>query len=645
MSGFFGIFRPQGGPVDLEAFEQMKTAMHRNGFDGMETHVAEKIAFGHLMLRVSPESQYDKQPLKSSCGNYILVGHFRLDYRDELGDKLGLTQSELGVTPDSQLVMLAYQKWKKKCVHHLEGDWAFVVFSFHENRLLFFKDRYGISAICYKIENGVIYFSSDPSKFVFKFIDSRTINIEQLCRLGYVGIGVEEGKTLFNHIFILKNAHILSINQNAFAQEERYYSLNILESLRFLKDEDCSFELQSIYVRAILSRIRGEAKIGSFLSSGLDSTSVVHFSSLLLSQVDSSLSTFTSFPEYLNEVPEKYHSKLNERPLVEIFQRGYKNIDAHYLSLPTFNILNLFSTDLINDPIDPIITSNSFWIKGIYSTAQEGKIKKMLTGQMGNFTISWHGPFNQVNLLSQLKISQLFREIREFRENENCSFFFAIKEKIFSEHYRQFITLRYNLLKSKFDLSDFNKQFLRDYQSSKLSLFIARMPGYRLFFSSRAMRHMLLMRSLAAASYLHYRDSNNHCLEVVDPTADIRLIEFSFSISESLFNKRGTSKYIYRKMMEFQLPKEILFQKLKIAQSADILNRLEKVSIQLIALKKELQLGQSRKIVKDDDLDFTCFLEQNDLHQINLSRRMGMFLLRNLSLSCFVNNNYCNFKN
>jgi len=60
MSGFFGIFRPQGGPVDLEAFEQMKTAMQREGFDGMETHVEDKIAMGHLMLKVSPESKYDK---------------------------------------------------------------------------------------------------------------------------------------------------------------------------------------------------------------------------------------------------------------------------------------------------------------------------------------------------------------------------------------------------------------------------------------------------------------------------------------------------------------------------------------------------------------------------------------------------------
>ena len=166
MSGFFGIFRPQGGPVDLEAFEQMKTVMHREGFDGMETHVEDKIAMGHLMLRVSPESKYDKQPLKSSCGNYILVGHFRLDYRDELGDKLGLTQSELEVTPDSQLAMLAYQKWNDKCVHHLEGDWAFVLYDAYKESIFIAKDKSGVSSLFYIVISNQLYFSSDSKSIL-----------------------------------------------------------------------------------------------------------------------------------------------------------------------------------------------------------------------------------------------------------------------------------------------------------------------------------------------------------------------------------------------------------------------------------------------------------------------------------------------
>jgi asparagine synthase (glutamine-hydrolysing) len=109
---------------------------------------------GHLMLRVTPESVYDKQPLKSNCGRYILTGHFRLDYRDELGDKIGLTQMQLENTPDSLLVMKAYQKWGRKCVHHLEGDWSFVLFDYLMNQLFIGKESTGISSVFYINING-----------------------------------------------------------------------------------------------------------------------------------------------------------------------------------------------------------------------------------------------------------------------------------------------------------------------------------------------------------------------------------------------------------------------------------------------------------------------------------------------------------
>jgi asparagine synthase (glutamine-hydrolysing) len=150
MSGFFGVFSP-GGNVDRLAIDQMQTAIQRDGYDELETHIDDHIAMGHLMLRVTPESAYDKQPLKSNCGRYILVGHFRLDYRDELGDKLGFTQKELDLTPDSLLVMNSYQKWGDKCVHHLEGDWTFVLYDRVQNIMTCFKDKYGTSAFFYAI--------------------------------------------------------------------------------------------------------------------------------------------------------------------------------------------------------------------------------------------------------------------------------------------------------------------------------------------------------------------------------------------------------------------------------------------------------------------------------------------------------------
>ena len=136
MSVFFGVFSP-GGNLDQVAFDQMKSAIHREGYDELDTLIDDRIAMGHLMLRVTPESVYDKQPLKSDCGRYILTGHIRLDYRDELGDKIGLTQKQLQNTPDSLLVMNAYQKWRDKCVLHIEGDWSFVVYDKFYNTIFF----------------------------------------------------------------------------------------------------------------------------------------------------------------------------------------------------------------------------------------------------------------------------------------------------------------------------------------------------------------------------------------------------------------------------------------------------------------------------------------------------------------------------
>ena len=176
---------------------------------GLETHVEEKIAMGHLMLRVSPEAKYDQQPVRSECGRYLLVGHFRLDYRDELGDKLGIIQSELELTPDSILVMLAYQKWKDQCVHHIEGDWAFALFDRASNSLMLAKDRTGYSALFYTVYQGAIYFSSDVN--VIGAIEAIPFEVDmvQFYRISLPSILVERGKTLLKEVYHLNGGEYL----------------------------------------------------------------------------------------------------------------------------------------------------------------------------------------------------------------------------------------------------------------------------------------------------------------------------------------------------------------------------------------------------------------------------------------------------
>jgi asparagine synthase (glutamine-hydrolysing) len=211
MSCFFGVFSP-GGKIDRDAFEQMQKAIHREGYDELGIHIDDSIAMGHLMLRVTTESVYDKQPLKSSCGRYLLVGHFRLDYRDELADKLGLTQQELELTPDSLLVMLAFKKWNQKCVDYLEGDWSFVLFDSNNKELFLAKDILGFSALFYTKFNENIYFSSAP--FILTSVTSvfKELNFAEIQNVLYHGTRSPEGHTFFENHFAVTAGTYLLIN-------------------------------------------------------------------------------------------------------------------------------------------------------------------------------------------------------------------------------------------------------------------------------------------------------------------------------------------------------------------------------------------------------------------------------------------------
>ncbi|MFZ9589921.1 MAG: asparagine synthase-related protein, partial [Chitinophagaceae bacterium] len=49
-------------------------------------------------------------------------------------------------------------------------------------------------------------------------------------------------------------------------------------------------------------------------------------------------------------------------------------------------------------------------------------------------------------------------------------------------------------------------------------------------------------------------DSQNSGCVVADPTADIRLMEYCFSIPDELFNFHGKERFIYKKLMMGRLP-------------------------------------------------------------------------------------------
>ena len=530
------------------------------------------------------------------------MGHFRLDYRDELGDKLGLIQSELEKTPDSVLMMMAYQKWKEKCVDHLEGDWAFVIHSKKENKISLFKDKMGISALFYyKVNNQFLFASSAAS-----IQDIKKINFEidkiQLCRKSIYGLSLRNGYTLIENLFFLKFGYFLHVNNNLDLLENKYWQLETLTLITYSFEEDYAFEMHSKFSLAVKSRMVTDSKSGLFLSSGLDSTAVASYLSTNLELNHKSLHTYTSYPYNTNIIQESKLNMIDETKLVKEFTNSYPAIIPEYLNFPKTDIIEMIHNCYDGHPDFMELNINTFWMNGIFEKAKNDKVKIIFSGQMGNYVITWYEQYKLLNIFFKARFISLIEEIVRLAKVQEKNFFMIIKSEILSEFFYRVIINFKNIFSRPSKI--FKPYLVRSGIISKDSwgkelkeiMFIPDVTYYKNY-SSRVVRKIVFSRSNTTTGLSWYRSGHLHAINCVDPTRDERLVNYAFSIPEAIYSLFGQKKYIYKLWMKYKIPDQILNATVKSFQSADISFRISsKKNFDSLMHKIKLELASTRMI-------------------------------------------------
>lgn len=84
MSGIVGVCAIDGHSIDPTFIKTMLASLAHKGPDGKSAWHESSIALGHLMLRTTPESLFEKLPLASKTGNLILTADARIDNFDDV---------------------------------------------------------------------------------------------------------------------------------------------------------------------------------------------------------------------------------------------------------------------------------------------------------------------------------------------------------------------------------------------------------------------------------------------------------------------------------------------------------------------------------------------------------------------------------
>jgi asparagine synthase (glutamine-hydrolysing) len=273
MSGIACIYNFDGRPADQEMIRRMSAASAHRGPDGIRHWNDGPVALASLMFWTTPEALRETQPLSDESDALHLIMDGRVDNRAELQAALDSKGAVLRTDTDAELVLRAYQCWGEECPKHIIGDFAFAIWDKPNLSLFCARDILGIKPFYYFQDAGAFLCASElhqlfecpkmpkePNEgMIGEYLQAMITNCEE---------------TLYRGIKRLPPAHCMRV-QPGRIRRWRYWDVDPKKAIRYKRDEDYADHLRELFAEAVRCRLRSHGRIGSYLSGGLDSSSIV----------------------------------------------------------------------------------------------------------------------------------------------------------------------------------------------------------------------------------------------------------------------------------------------------------------------------------------------------------------------------------
>src|SRR5712671_1712529 len=318
VSGFAGILHMDGSPVDRPLLERLTEFQKFRGSDAQNNWVDGSVGFGHTLLRISPESEHERQPL-SLDGKTWIVADCRVDARPELIAELASSgHHDIVRAPDAELVLRAYTVWRDHCVDHLLGDYAFAIWDSTHRRLFCARDQMGVKPFYYAYVDSRLIFSNTLDCIRQHPAVSEDLNDLAIADFLLFDMIQEPGATSFKDIQRLQPAHTLTVEaENVLIR--RYWTLPVSDAIHYARDSDSVEHFQELMDTAVADRLRASAA-GVMMSGGLDSATVAVSAQRILSR-DASLPGLCAYTEVFDS-------------LIPHEERHYAGLVAEALKIP-----------------------------------------------------------------------------------------------------------------------------------------------------------------------------------------------------------------------------------------------------------------------------------------------------------------------
>jgi asparagine synthase (glutamine-hydrolysing) len=542
------IYKNQSNTIEYLSGDDTIDELKPRGF--IYNKEPSSLILGHRRLSIIDLSSHGHQPFSFEYLHLVYNGEIYnyIELRDEL--------KELGYSfeteSDTEVFLKAYHCWGVEAFNRFNGMWASAIYDEQSNKILLSRDRFGIKPLYYSLVDNNLIFGSEI-KFVASFMEKLYPNeqmVYEYLRFNHLD---HTNQTLFRDILQLEPNHYIIFSKDEI-KIEKYWEL---EEEHGLSKERIEERLNS----AISLRMRSDVEVGSLLSGGIDSSTILG----IINQ-QKYATKFQTFSAVFKE------REFSEKSYIDEFNADNIELKKHFIYPKAEDLVNIID-ELIYTQEEPFRSLAVFSQYEIYRNIKNRTdVTVLLNGQGADEIFTGYTEYYYLYLLELLrtfKLKLFIKEFKHFKLNRNLASLTLIKQLII------------NLLSGYIRPSDKYKIFNRKFNVTKNKKKFANLLKDGLYKN---------LSFSALREYLHYEDRNSmrFSLESRLPFLDFKLVQSAFGLDDKHKIESGLSKVVLRDIAKNKIPNGTLNRK----------DKMGFVSPQEVWQKTLLK----------DDLD-SCFLE------------------------------------
>ena len=567
MCGFVGILRRDGQKVRSEDVARMCLALRHRGPDDHGLHIGQghepetstpvSVGLGHQRLSIIDLSQAARQPMENEDRSLWVVCNGEIYNHKTLRQSLIAKGHCFRSHSDTEVVLHLYEEVGPRCVDHLRGMFALVIWDSGQGTMFLARDRLGQKPLYYYSDEYLFVCASEINAILqAPGLDLKADQgaIDCYFKYGYI---VGE-RTPYERIRKLPPAFRMSVGKGR-KNKERYWHVPLpAASPSFTQSVNCAEEFDTIFSEAVRLRLESDVPLGAFLSGGIDSSAIV---SKMVDESGQSVKTFAiGFSE------TSFDERSNAREVASLLGTRHRD---HAVDFDIHKLL----PKMVRHFGEPFADSSALATYHLARVTRQ-HVTVALSGDGGDELLCGYNRYLGRKLLEYYfrcpkKIRNAVFEKIVSRLREGDEYYgrsFIKKVKLLMAQAKRLEKSRLAFLPQVFDASQRRALLGRDEDTGECEAPIDPVLQYA---SSRD--HVDSVSQMMWADLHTYlpddilvkvdRMSMAHALEVRSPFLDHKLVEFvaALPIEEKL---RGlTTKYLLKQAMKKKLPPAIIYRK------------------------------------------------------------------------------------